>query len=111
MDVPVKEVVCALDAIATPLSLYEPISGSDPDSLLVMDGIVGEKNPEESWTERLDLKQAISKLPKNEKEVIYLRYFVGKTQTEVSKISHISQAQVSRLENNAIKRIKEHLCV
>ncbi|MCR4726728.1 MAG: sigma-70 family RNA polymerase sigma factor [Clostridia bacterium] len=111
MDVPIKEVVCALDAIATPLSLYEPISGGDPDSLLVMDGIVGEKNPEDGWTERLDLKKAISKLPKNEKEVIYLRYFVGKTQTEVSKLSHISQAQVSRLENNAIKRIKEELSV
>lgn len=110
MDVPVKEVVCALDAIATPLSLYEPISNdSSSDSLLVLDGIEGDKNPEETWTENLDLKEAISHLPENEKKVIYLRYYVGKTQTEVSKLSHISQAQVSRLENNAMKRIKAEL--
>ena len=110
MDVPIKEVVCALDAISTPLSLYEPISNDSGDSLLVMDGIVGEKNPEENWTEMLDLKKAISDLPENERNVIRLRYFKGKTQTEVSQIAHISQAQVSRLENNAIKHIRAEIC-
>jgi len=109
MAVPVKEVVCALDAISTPLSLYEPVSNDTSDPLLVMDGVVGEKNPEERWAELLDLNTAIEHLPANEREVIILRYFEGKTQTEVSSLSHISQAQVSRLENNAIKRIRDSM--
>ena len=109
MDVPVKEVVCALDAISTPMSLYDPVSNDTNDPLLVVDGVVGEKNPEEKWAELLDLKCAIERLPENEKEVILLRYYKGMTQTEVSSVSHISQAQVSRLENNAIKRIRESI--
>ena len=109
MDVPVKEVVCALDAIATPISLYEPISGEGSDTLLVMDGVVGERNPEEGWTERLDLRAAIKGLPDQERSVIRLRYYNGRTQVEVSKALGISQAQVSRLENNAIKRLRSVL--
>ena len=109
MDVPVKEVVCALDAISTPMSLYEPISGEGADSLLVMDGVVGERNPEERWTDRLDLKSAIASLPEPEKEVIALRYYKGRTQVEVSRGMGISQAQVSRLENTAIKRLRSML--
>jgi len=109
MDAPVREVVCALDAISTPLSLYEPVSGEGADSLLVMDGLVGEKNPEEGWTENLDLKRAVGHLPENEREVILLRYYKGRTQNEVSRIAGISQAQVSRLENNAIKRLREEM--
>lgn len=109
MDVPVKEVVCALDAIATPISLYEPISGEGADTLLVMDGVVGERNPEEGWTERLDLRAAIKELPDQERSVIGLRYYKGRTQMEVSRELGISQAQVSRLENNAIKRLRSVL--
>ena len=109
MDAPVKEVVCALDAISTPMSLYEPISGEGSDCLLVLDGVVGERNPEENWTERLDLKSAIGKLPKQEKEVLGLRYYKGRTQMEVSGELGISQAQVSRLENTAIKKLRELL--
>ena len=106
MDVPLKEVVCALDAISTPMSLYEPISGEGSDSLLVMDGVASEKNPEENWTESLDLKNAIRSLPDAERRVLLLRYYKGRTQTEVSKRLGISQAQVSRLENTAIKRLR-----
>lgn len=109
MDVPVKEVVCALDAIATPMSLYEPISGEGSDCLLVMDGVVGERNPEENWTERLDLFSAIKTLPRQEKQVVGLRFYKGRTQVEVSKELGISQAQVSRLENTAVKRLRELL--
>ena len=109
MDAPVKEVVCALDAISTPMSLYEPISGEGADALLVMDGVVGERNPEENWTERLDLYQAIAALPRQEKQVLGLRYYQGRTQMEVSGALGISQAQVSRLENTAIKRLREVL--
>ena len=109
MDAPVKEVVCALDAISTPMSLYEPIAGEGADSLLVMDGIVGERNPEELWTERLDLYGAIKILPQQEKQVLDLRYYKGRTQVEVSSMLGISQAQVSRLENSAIKHLREML--
>ena len=109
MDVPIKEVVCSLDAISTPMSLYEPVSGEGSDTLLVMDGVVGEKNPEERWTQRLDLHHAMEKLPASEKQVIDLRYYKGRTQTEVSKELSISQAQVSRLENNAIKHLRERM--
>lgn len=111
MDVPVKEVVCALDAISTPMSLYEPISGEGADSLLVMDGIASEKNPEEGWSESLDLKNAMRDLPEQERAVLLLRYYKGRTQTEVSRELGISQAQVSRLENNAIKRLRTVLTV
>ena len=109
MEVPIKEVVCALDAISTPMSLYEPISGEGSDSLLVMDGVVGERTPEESWTERLDLQHALRSLPEQEREVLRQRYYGGRTQVEVSGALGISQAQVSRLENNAIKRLRELL--
>ena len=109
MDVPLKEVVCALDAIAAPMSLYDPISGEGEDALLVIDGISTEKNPEESWSERLDLRRAVRDLPEQEIEILDLRYYQGKTQTEVSRELGISQAQVSRLENTAIKRLREVL--
>ena len=109
MDVPVKEVVCALDAISTPMSLFDPISGEGEDSLLVIDGIASEKNPEENWTERLDLKQALVELPAQEREIVHLRFFKGRTQMEVSRELGISQAQVSRLENTAIKRLRTAL--
>ncbi|MBO4666874.1 MAG: sigma-70 family RNA polymerase sigma factor [Bacilli bacterium] len=106
MDVPIGEVVCALDAISTPMSLYEPISGEGADSLLVMDSLTSDKNPEEGWTENIDLATAISELPEQEREVLRLRYYCGRTQIEVSAALGISQAQVSRLENGAIKRLK-----
>ena len=109
MDVPVKEVVCALDAIAAPISLYDPISGEGDDSLLVIDGISSERSPEESWSERIDLTRAIDDLPDPEKEILELRYYKGRTQTEVSSELGISQAQVSRLENTAIKRLRSVL--
>lgn len=109
MDVPVKEVVCALDAISTPMSLYDSISGEGSDSLLVVDSVEGEKNPEENWTQSIDLSEALFRLPPAEKEVISRRYYQGRTQVEVSKGMGISQAQVSRLENNAIKHLREYL--
>ena len=109
MDVPVKEVVCALDAIATPMSLYDPISGEGEDSLLVIDGIASEKNPEETWSERIDLRRAVGDLPAQEREIVDLRYYRGRTQMEVSRELGISQAQVSRLENTAIKRLRAAL--
>ena len=109
MDGPVKEVVCALDAIAAPMSLYDRVSGEGDDSLLVIDGISSEKNPEEGWSERLDLRRAIAALPDAERSILELRYYQGRTQTEVSADLGISQAQVSRLENTAIKNLRAAL--
>lgn len=109
MDVPVGEVVCALDAIATPMSLYDPVSGEGEDSLLVIDGITTEKSPDEVWSERLDLGRAMDDLPAQEREILDLRYYQGRTQIEVSTELGISQAQVSRLENTAIKRLRAAL--
>lgn len=99
-----EELVMALDAIQTPVSLYEPIYTDGGDMLYVMDQIGDKKNTEENWVNEMALKDAIKRLPDREKEIIKLRYFDGKTQMEVSKMVRISQAQVSRLEKSAIKK-------
>lgn len=109
MKVPIKEVVCALDAIADPISLYEPAFNDGEDSLLVMDQLSDGKLQEERWVESIDLGNAIGSLPPKERDVLMLRYFEGKTQIEVSNISGISQAQVSRLENNALTKLRREM--
>lgn len=109
MNVSIKEVVCALDAIADPISLYEPAFNDGEDSLLVMDQLSDGKAQEDRWVEMIDLKNAINLLPSKERNVLMMRYFEGKTQIEVSHISGISQAQVSRLENNAIEKLRKEI--
>lgn len=104
-----EELVMALDAIQTPVSLYEPIYTDGGDILYVMDQIGDKKNTEENWVNEMALKDAIKRLPDREKEIIKLRYFDGKTQMEVSKMVRISQAQVSRLEKSAIKNMENYL--
>ena len=106
MQVALSEVVYALDAIADPLSLYDPVYSKDGDNLLLMDQIGDEKNTDENWTEKLALNSAIERLGERERKILFLRYYVGKTQTEISRAVGISQAQVSRLEKNALKEIK-----
>lgn len=109
MNVAEKEVVYALDAISDPVSLYEPVYNRSGDELLLMDQIYDVKNNDEVWTEQAALKDAIEKLEEREKRILYLRYYVGKTQTEISKEVGISQAQVSRLEKNAIREIRGNM--
>lgn len=109
MNVEVKEVVYALDAISDPVSLYEPVYNKSGDTLLLMDQIYDEKNNDETWTEKAALSDAIKSLEDREKKILYLRYYEGKTQTEISDEIGISQAQVSRLEKNAISSIKNNL--
>ena len=106
MNAPYSEVVYALDAISDTVSLFEPVFNKDGDTLLLMDQIGDEKNTDESLTERFALDSALNKLGEREKKIIYLRYFEGKTQTEISEEIGISQAQVSRLEKSALKEIK-----
>ena len=111
MNVAVSEVVYALDAISDTVSLYDPVFNKGGDTLLLMDQIADEKNTDENWTESTAISTAIEGLPDREKKIIYLRYFEGKTQTEISKSVGISQAQVSRLEKNALKEIKHGIRV
>ena len=101
-----REVVYALDAISDPISIYEPVYNKSGDTLLLMDQLCDEKNTDEIWTERVALGEALEKLGEREKKILFLRYYEGKTQTEISEEVGISQAQVSRLEKNALQNIK-----
>ena len=104
-----EDIVYALDAIQNPMSLYEPIFTDGGDTLYVMDQISDKKNKEETWVEHLSLSEAIKRLGEREHEIISLRFFEGKTQMEVADLIGISQAQVSRLEKNALKTMKSYL--
>lgn len=109
IDVPAEEIAFALDAIQSPVSLYEPVYSEGGDTLYIMDQISDKKNKESSWVEHLSLKDAMASLSERENHIINLRYFQGKTQMEVAEEIHISQAQVSRLEKNALNTMKNHL--
>lgn len=102
-------IVYALDAIQNPVSLYEPVYTEGGDTLYVMDQISDKKNKEEHWIESLSLQDAMNRLGEREKSIIDMRYFQGKTQMEVSSEIGISQAQVSRLEKNALKTMRNYL--
>ncbi|MCI2106321.1 MAG: RNA polymerase sporulation sigma factor SigG [Intestinimonas sp.] len=104
-----EDIVFALDAIMDPVSLYEPIYSDGGDAICVMDQVRDSKNTDESWLEQIALREAISRLSEREKHILSLRFFEGKTQMEVSSEVGISQAQVSRLEKNAIRQIKKNL--
>lgn len=104
-----EDVVFALDAIQTPVSLYEPVYTDGGDVLYVVDQIGDRKSTEENWVNNLALKEAVERLPEKEREIIRLRFFEGKTQVEVANIVQISQAQVSRLEKSAIKIMRIYL--
>lgn len=100
-----EDVVIALEAIVEPVSLYEPVYNEGGDAIYVMDQI-GDKNTPDSWMDEIMIKDSIKKLSQREKNILNLRFMLGKTQTEVAKEIGISQAQVSRLEKSALKRIK-----
>lgn len=104
-----EDIVYALDAIQSPMSLYEPIYTDGGDTLYVMDQISDKKNKEEVWVEHISLSEAMKKLSDREHEIITLRFFEGKTQMEVAEKIGISQAQVSRLEKNALKTMRNYL--
>lgn len=104
-----EDIVYALDAIQNPMSLYEPVYTDGGDTLYVMDQVSDKKNKEETWVEHLSLREAMKRLNERENEIITLRFFEGKTQMEVAQIIGISQAQVSRLEKNALKIMRNYL--
>lgn len=104
-----EDVVFALDAIADPVSLYDPVYQDGGDAICVMDQVRDNKNTDDSWIEQIAIKQAMSGLNDREKRILALRFYDGKTQIEVAKEIGISQAQVSRLEKGVIEKIKKQL--
>ena len=110
-EIPVDDIVYALDAIQTPLSLFDPIYTDGGDALYVMDQIADKKNKEENWISEIALVNAMDRLNDRDQEIIRMRFFEGKTQIEVADEIHISQAQVSRLEKNALKSMHNYLAI
>lgn len=106
-----EEIVYALDAIQSPVSLYDPVYTDGGDTLYVMDQISDKKNKEDNWVEGLALSDAMNRLNDRENHIVKLRFFEGKTQMEIADEIHISQAQVSRLEKTALKTMKNYLAL
>ena len=104
-----EDIVMALDAIQSPMSLYDPVYSEGGDTLYVMDQISDKKCNEENWVQDLVLNNAINRLADREKQIITLRFYEGKTQMEVAEEVGISQAQVSRLEKNALRSMRRYL--
>lgn len=109
IEIPAKNVTFALDAISDTVSLSEPVYTDGADALHLLDQIADTKNTDENMQEEISIKDAIKTLSPREREILNMRYYVGKTQTEVSEEIGISQAQVSRLEKSALKIIQEFL--
>ena len=109
LELPESEVVNAMDAITAPVSLYEPVYSDGGDPLTVMDQVRDMKNTDEQWLERIALRDAVSRLGERERQILALRFADGKTQMEVAGEIGISQAQVSRLEKNALGAIRKEL--
>ncbi len=103
------EVVMAMDAISDPVSLFEPVYNDGGESVAVMDQIGDSRNTDAAWLERIALTEAVDKLAEREKRILSMRFFDGRTQMEVAAAIGISQAQVSRLEKNAVGQIKKAL--
>ncbi len=104
-----SDIVNALDAISDPISLYEPVYSDGADSIFVLDQIKDTKNTDSVWIDRLAMAEAIGSLNKRERSIIELRYFNGKTQTEVAGEIGISQAQVSRIEKTALEKVRRQI--
>lgn len=111
LALPLEEVNYAMDAIASPVSLHDPIYSDGGDPLTVMDQVRDTKNTDEAWIEHIALREAIKKLGEREKRILALRFYDGRTQMEVAGEVGISQAQVSRLEKNAISQIRKAIAV
>lgn len=109
LDMPVEDVVMALDAIQDPVSLFEAVYNDGGDAIYVMDQVKDDKNTDDNWTEAINIQEAMRKLSDREKMIINMRFFDGRTQMEVAEEIGISQAQVSRLEKTALLHMKKHV--
>ena len=104
----IEEIAFSFDAIQDPVSLQEPIYNDGSESIYIMDQVKDVKNSDESWADNMTIAEALKKLNDKEKKIVIKRYFDGRTQTEVAEEIGISQAQVSRLEKNALENIKRY---
>ena len=111
LSLPTEEVSQALDAVCAPVSLYDPVYTDGGDPLTVMDQVRDTKNTDETWMERITLRNAFADLGQREKQILSLRFYDGKTQMEVAGSLGISQAQVSRLEKSAIGAMRKSVSV
>lgn len=109
LDLDVESVVMALDAIQDPISLFDPVYQDNGDAIFVMDQVQDKKDTDEHWLQEIALKEAIKKLNNREKLVLDLRFYKGRTQIEVADEIGISQAQVSRIEKNALKNMRKYI--
>ena len=109
MNMPVREVVYAMDAISNPVSLFDPVYHDSGETVMIMDQISDRKNCDENWLTGVSIQEAMTKLSPRERQILSLRFYEGKTQVEVSEEIGISQAQVSRLEKNAIGTLKKNI--
>lgn len=109
MNISKENIIIALESIIDPISLYEPVFSDDNDTIYVIDQLSDINNSSESWINKLAIKQAVDSLEEREKTIFLLRFFKGKTQTEVAHEIGISQAQISRLEKAALTKIKNEL--
>lgn len=109
LEIEAKDIVFALDAIQEPVSLFEPVYNDGADALFVMDQVSDDKNTDARWLENISLSEAMKRLGEREKHILNLRFFEGKTQMEVADEIGISQAQVSRLEKNALKNMRKYI--
>ena len=109
LGIPREDVVFAMDAVVDPVSLFEPVYSDGTDTVCVMDQVRDNKNTDEHWLEHIALKDALDRLGERERHILALRFYEGKTQMEVSAEVGISQAQVSRLEKNAMEQIRKSL--
>ena len=111
LEIPMEEVSEALDAVCSPLSLYDPVYSDGGDPLTVMDQVRDTKNTETNWMEHIALRTAFQALERREQQILSLRFVGGKTQMEVANFLGISQAQVSRLEKSAIGDLRKAVTV
>ena len=111
LELPQEDVSEALDAVCAPISLHDPVYADGGDPLTVMDQVRDTKNTEGAWMERIALRQAFKALGNREKQILSMRFVGGKTQMEVASMVGISQAQVSRLEKNAISSLRKSISV
>ncbi|MDY5230376.1 MAG: RNA polymerase sporulation sigma factor SigG [Eubacteriales bacterium] len=109
LDIPCEDIATALDAILDPISLQDPIYHDGSDAVFVMDQIADDKNVDDSWLEKISLSEAMKRLSERERHILTLRFFKGRTQMEVADEIGISQAQVSRLEKNALTHMRKFL--
>ena len=109
LDVECEELVLAIDSIQDTVSMFEPIFQDGTDTVCVMDQIKDEQNTDHAWEQTITINEAMKKLSDREQLIIHLRFFEGRTQTEIADEIGISQAQISRLEKNALKHLRKYV--